>query len=87
MEIRNEDIESVTVQIPEGHSHIRTAITLKDGTSFTLQEASMSNILRAFVAVKTHPTKRSVTLRGVQPDGQKLKRGYAEWQLLEDEGQ
>lgn len=85
MEIRNEDIESVRVEIPEGHSHIRTTITLREGSSFTLQEAAMSNMVRAFIGLKTHPTRKLCILRASRPDPSALKKGYAEWQLMEEE--
>jgi len=29
--IRNEDIKELTVEIPEGHKHLRTTIVLQDG--------------------------------------------------------
>jgi hypothetical protein len=82
VEIRNEDIQEVTVGIPEGHRHIRTCIILRDGTEFVLREAAMANILRAFVTVKTHPAKTSVRLRGKKME--QRKKGYAEWQLVEE---
>ena len=82
MEIRNEDIKEVTVGIPEGHRHIRTCIVLRDGTEFVFREAAVANILRAFVTVKTHPAKTCVRLKGKNME--QRKKGYAEWQLLEE---
>lgn len=81
MNIRNEDVREVVVEIPEGHTHIRCTIGLADGSALTFNEATVSNLLRAFVAVKTHPRTRRVTLRSVRLD--ERKNGYAEWQLLE----
>lgn len=83
MIIRNEDIERVVVEVPEGHVHMRTTITLKDGSEFTLQEAAMSNILRAFVSVKTHPVKNRVTLKAARLYDK--KDGFAPWQLIEED--
>lgn len=80
--IRNEDIKEVLVETPEGHRHVRTRISLQDGTELVFQEAAMANIVRAFITVKTHPKKSSVRLRGSKSgDG---KPGYAEWQLIEE---
>ncbi len=82
MNIRNEDIKEVLVEIPEGHRHIRTKISLQDGTEFVFQEAALANIIRAFITVKTHPEKSSVRLRGSRFG--KRKPGFAEWQLIEE---
>ncbi len=83
MNIRNDDVESVAVRVPEGHAHLRTTITLRDGTELTLQEATVANIVRAYVTVKTHPLRTGVTLKGRELEGG--KKGYARWQLLEEE--
>ncbi len=82
MIIANEEVKELTVEIPEGHKHLRTTIVLHDGRSFTFQEASIANLVRAYITVKTHPQKRMVRL-----SGRKLvdrKEGYAEWQLVEE---
>jgi hypothetical protein len=83
MVISNEHVKEVTLEIPEGHRHVRATIAFMDGTEITLQEATIANVVRAYITVKTHPVKSKVTLRG-----EKLvqrKDGYAEWQLLEEE--
>ena len=82
MNIRNEDIKEILVEIPEGHKHIRTKITLQDDTELVLQEAAVANITRAYITVKTHPQKESVKLKGRQLTDK--KDGYADWQLLEE---
>jgi hypothetical protein len=82
MNIRNEDIKEILVEIPEGHRHIRTKITLQDDTEMVLQEAAIANITRAYITVKTHPQKESVKLKGRQLTDK--KDGYADWQLLEE---
>ncbi len=81
MEIRNEDIKEVFVEIPEGHRHIRTRVVLQDGAELVFQEASLANIVRAFITVKTHPQKFRVRLTGKKCE--ERKDGYAEWQLTE----
>ncbi|RPI35747.1 MAG: hypothetical protein EHM54_07445 [Nitrospiraceae bacterium] len=82
MNIRNEDIKEILVEIPEGHKHIRTTIFLQDGSELVFQEAAIANITRAYITVKTHPRKASVTLKGTHLSGKKA--GYADWQLIEE---
>lgn len=82
MNIKNEDIKEILVEVPDGHRHVRTRISLQDGTEFIFQEAAMANIVRAFITVKTHPEKSSVRLRGRKTE--QRKPGYAEWQLIEE---
>ena len=82
MNIRNEDIREILVEIPAGHKHIRTKITLQDDTELVLQEAAIANITRAYITVKPHPQKESVKLKGRQLTDK--KDGYADWQLLEE---
>ena len=82
MKIRNEDIKEVLIEIPSGHKHVRTKITLHDKTELMFQEAAIANIARAYITVKTHPQKDSVKLSGRQLNDK--KDGYADWQLLED---
>ncbi len=82
MEIANEDIVEVLTEIPEGHRHIRTRITLYDGTQLVFREATIANITRAYVTIKTDPLKSSVRLKGKRVEAR--KPGYAEWQLIEE---
>ena len=82
MNIRNEEIKEILVEIPEGHKHIRTKITLQDATELVFQEAAVANIARAYITIKTHPQKTSVKLKGKQLT--EKKEGYADWQLLEE---
>ncbi len=84
MNIRNEDVRSITVEIPEGHHHLRSTLLLNDGTELTLQEATVANLVRAFLGVKTHPTRRRMALSGREV-AEGLKHGFAQWQLLEPE--
>lgn len=79
--LRNEDVVRVVAEIPEGHLHLRTTVTLADGSSFTFQEATMAAVVRAYVAVKTHPLRKRAVLTGRLV--RERKEGYAEWQLVE----
>ena len=40
-------------------------------------------LVRAYVGVKTHPTRKAVTLTGQTVE--EGKTGYARWQLIEEE--
>ena len=83
MIIHNEDIKELTAEIPEGHKHLKTTMVFQDGTEFVFQEATIANLVRAYIMVKTDPVKRKVTLRGKSLS--ERKDGYAEWQLVEEE--
>ncbi len=82
MIIHNEDIKELVAEIPEGHRHLKTTLALQDGTEFVFQEAAVANLVRAYITVKTHPSKKKVVLKG-RKTGER-KDGYAEWQLLEE---
>ena len=82
MIIANEDIKEVRAEIPEGHHHLRTTIILRDGREFTFQEATIANLVRAYITVKTHPSLQEIRLTGKKIEAR--KEGYAEWQLVEE---
>ncbi len=82
MVISNEDVEKIVIEIPDGHRHIRTTLFLKNGSELTFQEATISNLLRGFIIVKTHPLKKKIEL--VKKRLLDKKEGFAEWQLLEN---
>ncbi|MBI5675193.1 MAG: hypothetical protein HZC48_05085 [Nitrospirae bacterium] len=83
--IRNEDIKSLTAEIPEGHKHLRTTIVLNDGMEITFQEAAVANLVRAYVTVKTHPAISRVKMKNKRLVSR--KKGYSEWQLVEQKAQ
>lgn len=80
--LRTEDVTQVVAEVPPGHRHLRTTVTLADGCSITFQEATVAAIVRAYIAVKTDPLRERVALSGRRVT--ERKQGYAEWQLLED---
>ncbi len=82
MIVANEDVKELIAEIPEGHKHLRTTIVLHDGTSFTFQEATIANLVRAYIAIKTHPRLTKMHLSGEKLDDR--KDGYAAWQLTEE---
>jgi hypothetical protein len=81
--ISNEDVKEIIVEIPEGHKHMRTTMVLMDGMEFTFLEATIANLVRAYITVKTHPVKNKIRLRGERFNTRKDE--YAEWQLIEVE--
>jgi len=77
MIVSNEEVQGVVVEIPEGHRHLRTTIKLQNGQEFTFQEATVANLVRAYITIKTHPVHTSVRL-----SRQRLltrKDGFTEW--------
>lgn len=78
----NRDVVRVVGFIPRGHAHLRLVIELKDQT-IVLQEATIAAIVRAYVDILTHPTRKAVELVNTQFVKDVRKRGYAEYQLIE----
>jgi len=82
MIISNEDIEELTAEIPEGHKHLRVTMQFNDGRTLTFQEATIANLVRAYIGVKTHPSITKIRLKGKRLS--ERKKGFAEWQLIEE---
>lgn len=80
---RNSDVEEIVGCIPEGHEHLRLIIKLKDQT-IVLQEATVAAIVRAYISIVTHPSRKLVRMKLRRID--ERKPGYADYQLLEVEG-
>lgn len=79
--IANEDVRRLLVGIPEGHQHLRTLLETEGGERFFFCEATLANLVRAYISIKTHPQKRALELLRQTP--QTRKKGYAPNQLLE----
>jgi len=84
MIIHNEEVKEMLVEFPQGQKHLRTTIILHDGNEFTFQEATIANLVRAYITAKTHPETTRIRLKGMRLS--ERKEGYSEWQLLEDKG-
>ncbi|HYQ48118.1 MAG TPA: hypothetical protein VEP69_03545 [Thermodesulfovibrionales bacterium] len=82
MNIANEMIKEVLMDVPAGHRHIRARIILQDNTEIVFQEATIANISRAYITLKTHPQTESVRLSGQHLENR--KQGFADWQLIEE---
>lgn len=81
--IRNEDVNKLLVGVPEGHKHLRVSIKLKNELVLVFQEATIANILRAYITVKTRPDVRAQKLKIKTLAADLRKEGYAVHQLLE----
>lgn len=81
--IRNQDIKRVLIGTPKDHEHLRICIELKNGTILVFQEATIANISRAYITVKTHPQIRAQELETKTINEGQLKEGYARHQLIE----
>lgn len=83
--LTNADVKEILLAVPEGHQHLRATIRLQTGETITLQEATVANLVRAYVTLRTHPRKENVRLIGRQLENSEKKPGYATWQLLEED--
>jgi len=81
--IRNQGIKRVLIGVPKGHKHLRVCIRLKNGENIVFQEATIANISRAYITLKTHPHIRAQELEMKIANVEELKQGYAKHQLLE----
>jgi len=82
--LANADIAEIVLAQPTGHRHLRATIRLHSGAEIVLQEATVANLVRAYVGVKTHPQKVSCRLVGRELSETERKDGFAIWQLLEE---
>ncbi len=81
--VRNEDVIKALIGVPKGHKHLRVCIELKNGTTLIFQEATIANIARAYITLKTHPSVQAQELRMKTLTARQRKEGYATHQLIE----
>lgn len=81
--LANADISEIVLAPPRGHQHLRATIKLHSGEEIILQEATVANLVRAYVGIKTHPKRRGYRLIGRDLAEGEIKKGFATWQLLE----
>ncbi|MEM0361816.1 MAG: hypothetical protein QXY36_03915 [Sulfolobales archaeon] len=79
---RNDEVVRVVGFIPEGHSHMRLVVEFNDQV-IVLQEATVAGIVRAYIDIHTHPTRKAVELISTRLSKDFRKAGYAEHQLIE----
>ena len=58
----NAEITRIIIGIPAGHQHLRSVIETSTGERFLFQEATIANIVRAYVTVKTHPQRENIEI-------------------------
>jgi len=83
--LANAEIVALEVGVPEGHRHLRVVMKLAGGDELVLQEATVANLVRAYLGIKTHPQRRRIRLVGRSLEAAEKKEGFADWQLLEEE--
>jgi len=83
--LANADITEISLVTPRGHKHLRTTIKLQSGEEIVLQEATVANLVRAYVGIKTHPQRKGCRLIGRELSEGDKKKAFASWQLIEKE--
>ncbi|MDH5461373.1 MAG: hypothetical protein OEX09_04025 [Candidatus Bathyarchaeota archaeon] len=81
--IRNEGLEKVLIAVPNSHKHLRICLILRDGAILIFQEATIANISRAYITLKTHPSIKAQELKMKALTEEQRKEGYATHQLIE----
>ncbi len=76
----NESVQRVLIGTPTGHKHLRVVVETSNRI-LLFHEATLANVVRAFVAAKTHPQMEAVEL--VLKKSQQFRPGFASAQLLE----
>ena len=87
MEIKvypNSSVKKIIAGIPKKHKHLRLIIEFNDQT-IVLHEATVAAIVRAYINIVTHPTRRAVFYEQTILDDRVKKKGYARHQLVEKE--
>jgi len=80
--IRNEDVEEILIGVPKNHKHLRICLKIKDKT-LIFQEATIANLVRAYITIKTHPNVKALKLKRKLMSETEIKNGYAKHQLIE----
>jgi len=78
----NECVKRIIAFIPPKHIHARFIIELEDQV-IVLHEAAVANLVRAYIDIVTHPTRRAVELVHRAIPKSERKPMYAEHQLVE----
>jgi hypothetical protein len=81
--VRNEDVSRVLVGVPRGHKHLRIFIQLENGSALIFHEATVANMIRAYITVKTHPSARAQELEAQTLTPEQRKEDFAQHQLVE----
>ncbi len=79
----NNRVKEILAAIPKGHTHLRLALIFDD-QAIVLHEATVAAIVRAYIDIVLHPSRRGIRLRGRYMSSNERKHGYAKYQLVED---
>jgi len=79
----NDRVKEILAAIPRGHTHLRLALIFDDQV-IILHEATVAAIVRTYINIVLHPSKRGIRLRGRCMSSDERKHGYARYQLIED---
>jgi len=78
--VKNSDVKRIIAYIPPKHKHVRLYIEFNN-EKLVFQEATINAILRAYINVAFHPTRKVVELKLKKLTTR--KPGYAEYQNIE----
>ena len=78
----NDKVKEIIAAIPKDH-HLRLALVLADQV-IVLHEATVAAIVRAYVSIALHPSRRGVWFSGKYMGSSERKHGFARYQIIED---
>lgn len=83
--MKTSDVVRVIAFIPQGHRHTRILVELGSGEKLIFQQATVDSIIRAYVSVALHPSRKACELTLKHLSTKERKGGFAKWQLVESD--
>ncbi len=83
--VKTSDVVRVVAFIPPGHRHTRVLVELESGEKLIFQQATIDGIIRAYVSVALHPSRKVCELTLKHLSTKERKEGFAKWQLVESD--
>lgn len=80
LSLANRDIQQILMGTPSGHRHLRAILQTREGL-ILLNEATLANLVRAYITLKTHPELHVLKLKGLELEDR--KPDFDRYQLLE----
>jgi len=81
--MKTSDVVRIVAFIPPGHRHTRILVELESGEKLIFQQATIDGIIRAYVSVALHPSRKACELTLRHLTTKERKEGFARWQLIE----
>jgi len=81
--MKTSDVVRVIAFIPPGHRHTRILVELGSGEKLIFQQATIDGIIRAYISVALHPSRKACELILKNLSARERKEGFAKWQLVE----